>query len=134
MRTKMKILFIVTIFLFQFYPVADLHPEPAQITATNPQQDFSPSVSVPQKERLTLVAVVQVTAGGEVLGALAGYDDATTERPADYLELYNNFGDVLAVTWFDKFGIERLAVDRAIAQHANRLEGVLVLVVSGDSV
>ncbi|MGH7929712.1 MAG: hypothetical protein ACREQV_18170 [Candidatus Binatia bacterium] len=135
MRSRIKALFVVAVFLVQLYPVAHLHPEPAQIIAKSSAQDFSRSVSLPQKERLTLVSVVQVTVAGKVLGGLAGYDDTATARPADYLELYNNAGDLLAITWFDKFGIERLAVDRALAeQHTDKLEGVLVLVVTGDSV
>jgi hypothetical protein len=80
------------------------------------------------------VSLVEVTVGTEILGAIAAYDDAATARPADYLELYNNAGALLAVSWFDQFGIERLAVDRALAQDTSKLEGVLVLVTTEHSI
>jgi hypothetical protein len=73
-------------------------------------------------------------AEGKVFGRLAAYDDAATRRPADYLELYDNAGILLAVGWFDKFGIERLAVDRALVKAADDFEGIFVLILKGDSV
>jgi hypothetical protein len=56
---------------------------------------------------------------GEVLGAVAVYiyDDVTTERPADYWEE----GDLLTVSWFDRFGIRRRAVDRGIVEEEDKL-------------
>jgi len=131
MKSKSKTLMLLGTFLAQFYAVAPLH---AEISARNSTQESYRSVSLPQKDRLALVSVVQVTVGGVILGGLAAYDDAATQRPADYLEFYNTSGDLLAITWFDKFGIERLAVDRALAEHADRLEGIFVLVESGDSI
>ena len=73
---------------------------------------------------------------GEVLGALAEYvyDDVTTERPADYRELYDKNGNLLAISWFDKSGIQRTAVDRGIVEQKDRLEGILVVVLTGDSI
>ena len=134
MRLKTKVLFIAINVFIQLYPLAQSHSEPAQTSATSSAQEFYHSVALPPKDRLTLVSVVGVTAQGEILGGLAAYDDAATARPADYLELYNNSGALLAVSWFDKFGIERLAVDRALAEHSDKLEGVFVLVVTGDSI
>jgi hypothetical protein len=131
MKSKLKTLLILGAFLAQFYVVAPLR---AEISAGNSTQESYRSVSLPQKDRLALVSVVQVTVGGLILGGLAAYDDTATPRPADYLELYNTSGELLAVTWFDRFGIERLAVDRALAEHADRLEGVFVLVENGDSI
>jgi hypothetical protein len=130
MKSKSKTLMILAAFLGQFYAIAPLR---AEISGTSMQESYR-SVSLPQKDRLALVSVVQVTVGGIILGGLAAYDDAATHRPADYLEFYNTSGDMLAITWFDKFGIERLAVDRALAEHADRLEGVFVLVETGDSI
>jgi len=73
---------------------------------------------------------------GEVLGTLAAYvyDDVTTERTADYWELYDKRGDLLAVSWFDRFGIQRTAVDRGIVEKGNELEGIFVVVLDGNSI
>jgi hypothetical protein len=92
------------------------------------------SVPLPAKDRLTVVSFLPIIAEGKILGGLVAYDDATTKRPADYLELYDNAGTVLAVGWFDRFGIERIAVDRALLEDADQLEGVFVLILEGDSV
>jgi hypothetical protein len=48
------------------------------------------------------------------------------------LALYNNAGQLVAVGWFDKFGIQRIAMDRGLLEDNGKLEGVLVLVLDGD--
>jgi hypothetical protein len=70
---------------------------------------------------------------GEVLGTVAAYvyKDVTIERPIDYWEPYDKAGNLLAVGWFDKFGMERTAVDRGIMEEQNKLEGIFVLVLDG---
>ena len=85
---------------------------------------------------MTLVSFQPWVVKGEVLGTLAAYvyDDVATERPADYWELYDNNGDLLAVSWFDRFGVQRTAVDRGILEEKDRLEGILVVVLTGDSI
>jgi hypothetical protein len=132
MPLKTKAFFMLIILMAQLSRIAHLHAEPLPIT-TSPIQDYR-AVSLPEKDRLTLMSIVAVTVGREILGAIAAYDDAATARSADYLELYNNAGALLAVTWFDRFGIERLAVDRALAEDTNKLEGVFVLVITEDSI
>jgi hypothetical protein len=132
MPLKTKAFFMLIILMAQLSRIVHLHAEPLPIT-TSPIQDYR-AVSLPEKDRLTLMSIVEVTVGREILGSIAAYDDAATARSADYLELYNNAGALLAVTWFDRFGIERLAVDRALAEDTNKLEGVFVLVITEDSI
>jgi hypothetical protein len=69
------------------------------------------------------------------MGAVAAYvyNDVTTERPADYWELFDKGGNLLAVSWFDRRGIRKTAVDRGIAEEKDKLEGILVEVVEGDA-
>jgi hypothetical protein len=62
------------------------------------------------------------------------YDDVSTERPADYWEVYDNQGGLLAVSWFDQFGVQRTAVDRGIVEEEDHLEGVFVVVLDGSSI
>ena len=59
---------------------------------------------------------------------------SSTPRPADYIELYDNDGDLVAVGWFDRFGIQRMALDRALVEGSEELQGVFVTVVNGDSI
>src|ERR1700758_2580128 len=52
-----------------------------------------------EQHDMSLVSFQPWVVEGEVLGAVAGYvyDDITTERPADYWELYDKDGNLLAV-------------------------------------
>jgi len=48
------------------------------------------------------------------------------------MELYDGAGSLLLVSWVDRFGIRRTAMDRGLLQEeASRLEGVLVLLQEG---
>ena len=134
MTLKTKALFILISFLAPLSAVKHSHAETVVINTKNSAQENYRSVSLPQKDRLTLMSVVEITVGEEILGAIAAYDDAATTRPNDYLELYNNVGALLAVSWIDRFGIERLAVDRALAENTSDLEGVFVLVITEASI
>jgi hypothetical protein len=71
---------------------------------------------------------------GQTLGEVLVYDDLSSKRPADYFELHDNPGDLIAVGWFDRFGIERMAVDRGILDGEGELEGVFVSLLEGDSI
>ncbi|HEV8341011.1 MAG TPA: hypothetical protein VGR30_01450 [Candidatus Binatia bacterium] len=95
------------------------------------QEAFLP-VSAPEKDRLTLVSFFPVILEGEIVGKVAIYDNAMTERPVDYLELYNRTGGLLAVGWFDRFGIQRMAVDRGLLEEADELEGVFIVLLEGE--
>lgn len=83
---------------------------------------------------LRLLSLSPVIVGGRSIGALAVYDDPQTRRSEDYLELYDSDGGLVAVGWFDRFGIQRVAVDRALVEGKEKLQGVFVTVEDGDPV
>ena len=91
-------------------------------------------VTGPQQHEMRLVSVDPWVIEGEVMGAVATYvyDDVTTERAADYWEIYNQDGELLAVSWFDSLGVRRTAVDRGIVEEKDKLEGIFVVVLQGD--
>ena len=93
-------------------------------------------VTAPEPHDMSLVSFSPWVVEGEVLGTIAAYvyDDVTTERPADYWELYDKNGGLLAVSWFDRSGVQRTAVDRGILEEKDKLEGILVVVLTGDSI
>ena len=92
------------------------------------------SVAGLEQHSLTLVSSSPLVVDGQTLGEVFVYDDPTTKRPADYFELYDNPGDLIAVGWFDRFGIERMAVDRGMLDGEDELEGVFVSLLEGDSI
>ena len=120
--------------LVHLQPPACAQRAPAHTSTIGSQRESYYSVSLPRKDRLALVARIPIDVEGQLLGEFIAYDDGSTTRPADYLELHNKWGDLLAVSWFDRFGIERLALDQGLVENAGRLEGSFVLVVAGDSI
>ena len=83
---------------------------------------------------LTLVSFSTLVIAGNTVGEVLIYDDPTTKRPADYFELYDTDGGLLALDWFDRFGIQRMAVDRGLLEKTLKLEGVFVVLLEGDSI
>ncbi len=91
--------------------------------------------SAPETDRLMLVSFVMMAPEAEIIGALASYDDPKTRRSVDYLEFYDGAGSLLLVSWVDRFGIRRTAMDSGLLQEeASGLKGVLVLLLEGDPV
>ncbi|MBI2996837.1 MAG: hypothetical protein HYY46_00045 [Deltaproteobacteria bacterium] len=117
--------------LFFFGPIA---AQSLQAGDTQSTHEMLLSVSAPDQSDLTLVSLSPVFHEGAIVGAIALYDDARTKRPGDYLELYNRAGDLLAIGWFDRFGIERTAVDRGLLEAADKLQGVFIVLIDGDSI
>jgi hypothetical protein len=87
----------------------------------------------PPRRSLNLVSLLPVTTNRGT-AMVAVYDDPATSRKEDYLELYNGSGELIAVGWFDEFGIQRLAIDRAVVEGGDKLQGVFVLLVEGHGI
>jgi hypothetical protein len=128
-REKMRAIMLgLVAALFLSVPV---EAEPIRSDNTPVQQALLPPFG-PEQSQLTEVSLSPLVVGGETVGMVSVYDDPTTERPVDFLALYNNAGQLVAVGWFDKFGIQRIAMDRGLLEDNGKLEGVLVLVLDGD--
>ena len=52
-----------------------------------------------------------------------------TLRTEDHLELYDSGGELVAVGWFDQFGIRRMIVDRALVEGEDRFQRIFVTLV-----
>ena len=110
---------------------------PSALASVNAVYDAANNRALPSSARprqLTAVMATPLVAHGTELGTVVVYDDASTVRPKDYMEVYSMGGDLMAVVWFDRFGIQRVAVDRAFAEGRDQVEGVLIAVVNGDYV
>jgi hypothetical protein len=88
-----------------------------------------PSANGPR--RLAVVESSPLIANGATLGTVVVYDDPMTPGREDYLEIYNRAGDLVAVAWFDRFGIQRIVIDRAFVDGKDQAEGVFVALVNG---
>ena len=131
MASRHKVYFIILGILTQLLFFGDVRAEEVQPSDYATEQEI---VTAPEQHDMSLVSFSPWVVKGEVLGAVAEYvyDDVTTERPADYRELYDRKGNLLVISWFDRFGIERTAVDRGIVEQKDKLEGIFVVVVEGD--
>ena len=86
----------------------------------------------PPAERLSLVWAARVVDDDKVLGIVTMYDDPATERPVDYMEIYDTAGNLLAFGWFDQFGIERIAVDRSFVEPSQQPVGRFLIFADGE--
>ena len=130
LRNKIRLIILgilIQLFLFSGLRAGEIPPG---------ENGSKQEVSGPEQHQMTLVSFEPWVFEGEVLGLVVAYsyDDVTTDRPTDYWELYNNQGSLVAVSWFDQFGIRRTAIDRGIVEEEDRLEGVFVIVSDGSSI
>jgi len=133
MASRHKIYFIILGIMLQLLFFGDVRGDELQPSDNATEQEI---ITGPGQHEMSLVSFQPWVVQGEVLGTLAAYvyDDVTTERPVDYWELYDKNGDLLAASWFDRSGVQRIAVDRGILEEKDRLEGILVVVLTGDSI
>src|SRR5215467_7880859 len=68
--------------------------------------------SVPDKDRLVVTDYETVLDEGDGVGILVFYDAPRTKLKVDYIELYDIAGNLLLVSWIDRFGICQVAMDR----------------------
>ena len=134
MAFRNKIYFITLGIVAQLLFLGDVRADELQPNDSASEQEI---VTAAAHHNKTLVSSEPwVVEGGEIWGTLAAYvyDDVTTKRPADYWELYGSTGDLVAISWFDRFGIQRLAVDQGLLDESDKLEGTFVFFLDGDSV
>ena len=134
MQSKNKIYFIILGLVAQLFFFEYVAMEPLEAGDNLSGQEISLAALALEEHHLTLVSFSQLVVEGEIVGAVAAYHDPATKRPIDYWELYNSEGGLSAVGWFDRFGIQRTAVDRGLLEGEDKLEGVFVLLSEGDSV
>src|SRR5262249_44328180 len=130
MAIRNKLYFIILAIVVQLRFFADVRADELQPANNTAGQDMVTGLEL---HEMSLVSFQPWVVEGQVLGALAEYvyDDVSTQRPTDYWELYDQQGELLAVSWFDRFGIQRTAVDRGIIEQKDNLEGVFVVVLDG---
>ena len=134
MKSKNKISVVILNLLAALFVSAPLRAQPT-LTDYQPigRNIFLPVWALEDHE-LVRKAVASLVVGDTTVGVVAVYDDPRTDRHGDYLELYDDTGHLLAASWFDRFGIERVAADRGFLEGKNRLEGVFVILLDGDSI
>ena len=106
--------------------------EPMRISENLRHENVLLPYGTPDKGQLVITdyAKVHEEAGGS--GIIIFYDDPQTKMDLDYLELYDIDGDLLLVSWIDRFGVCQVAIDRALLDKDRvSVDGVLVLITRG---
>ena len=86
----------------------------------------------PDKGQLVVTDYAMVKEEGGGLGIMVFYDDPRTKLEIDYLEIFDVAGDLLLVSWIDRFGVCQVAIDRALlTKDQPTVDGVLVLITGG---
>jgi hypothetical protein len=126
MKTMLSV--IVAVLLLVSYKAAD---EQVRIGNNLRNENVLMPFSAPDKSRLILNEYVMLCGEAGTAGILAFYDDLQTKLKIDYIELYDLSGNLLLVSWIDRFGISRFAVDRGLLKENPVVDRVLVLVNGG---
>ena len=86
----------------------------------------------PDRGQLVIIDYSIVAEVGGGVGVMIFYDDPRTKLNLDYLEVYDIGGDLVLVSWIDRFGVCQVAIDRALLnEDPPALDGILVLITGG---
>src|SRR5262245_33660536 len=121
-------------FVAELFSVNDVTTTAVEAADIPSQQEVFLSASVPEKNHMRPVSVLPVTVEGQIVGRVGVDDDSTTQRSSDYVELSTNTGDLVAVSWFDRYSVEKTAIDRRLLEDRDETEGILVVVLDGEAV
>ena len=106
--------------------------EPLRVGENLRHENILLPYGTPDKGQLVVTDYVMVEEGGGGAGIMIFYDDPRTKLETDYLELYGIGGDLLLVSWIDRFGVCQVAIDRALlSDEPKAVDGVLVLITGG---
>jgi hypothetical protein len=108
--------------------------EPLRIAENLPNETILLPQGAPDRGQLVLTqyGMVEEERGG--VGIMIFYDDPRTKLELDYIELYDVRGDLLLVSWIDRFGVCQVAIDRALLNRDEpAVDGILVLITGGTA-
>ena len=89
--------------------------------------------STPDRARMATVDSYLFLEAGGGAGIFVFYDDASTELEIDYIEFYDVDGNLLLVSWIDRFGVCNVAMDRGLLNGDEpAVDGALVLIGVGQ--
>jgi hypothetical protein len=117
MTFKIEICFVLLALLSQLFFFAYAAADSLETSGDDAlKQDVLLPTLVAERDRHAVVSFFPVIIEGEDAGMVAVYKDPATERPADYWEFYDLEGNLVAASWFDRFGIAHMAVDRGLLE------------------
>ena len=129
MRRILSALFVLTVLLLLWDDGAS---EPLRLSENLRNENVLLPEETPDRNQLALTDYAMVAEEGGGVGVMIFYDDPRTKRELDYIEVYDIGGDLLVVSWIDRFGVCQVAIDRALMNKDHpTIDGVLVLITGG---
>ncbi len=108
--------------------------EPLRIGENLRHENVLLPYGTPDKGQLLVTDYSMVFEAGGGAGIMIFYDDPRTKLELDYLEVYDIGGDLLLVSWIDRFGVCQIAIDRTLLNNdESAVDGVLVLITGGTA-
>jgi hypothetical protein len=88
--------------------------------------------TIPERTQMMVLDHVMFLEEGGAAGILIYYDDVRTRWEIDYIEFYDVDGELLLVTWIDRFGACHVAMDRGLLDATfPSVDGMLVVIEIG---
>ena len=113
-------------------PGDEARDEPLRVGENLRHENVLLPYGTPDKGQFAVTDYSMVEEEGGGVGIMVFYDDPRTKLDIDYLELYDIDGDLLLVSWIDRFGVCQVAIDRALLnKDQSTVDGVLVLITGG---
>ena len=130
----MKRLVAGTLLLGVVFIASRVASEPFKTTENLRHERVMLPSSTPEREGMKIVRHLPFVEEELGAGVLVFYDDPRTKRPIDYVELYDLDGELLVISWIDRFGACQAAVDRGLLNGDDpRIDGVLVIIDLGTT-
>ena len=125
--------FVASIFLLGALLISDqVTSESLNVTENLRQERVMLPPSAPDRSRMAVVQTLTFLEEDLGSGVLVFYDDARSKWKFDYIELYDLEGDLLVITWIDRFGACQVAMDRGLLNPDDpSIDGILVTVAPG---
>jgi len=131
-RKMRRVLCAVLMLATLLFVYGEARTEPLRIGEVLRHENVLLPQGTPDRGQLVIIDYAMVAEAGGGVGVMIFYDDPRRKLTLDYLEVYDIGGDLLLVSWIDRFGVCQVAIDRALLnEDPPALDGILVLVTGG---
>jgi hypothetical protein len=121
-----------TLLLASFLITVTVGSEPFPVEINRPPEQVLLPASAPDRTGMKLVNQVILFEGKLGEGKLIFYDDPRTKRRIDYVEFRDVKGNLLVISWIDRFGACHAAIDRGLLDpEGPRIDGIVVMIEIG---
>jgi hypothetical protein len=133
-RKMRRVLCAVLMLATLLFVYGEARTEPSRIGDILRHENVLLPQGTPDRGQLVIIDYAMVAEVGGGVGVMIFYDAPRTKLKLDYLEVYDIGGDLLLVSWIDRYGVCQIAIDRALLnEDPPALDGILVLITGGTA-